>query len=302
MSLARRNFLRYSGLGALSLLFAPQAFSNSFLVHSADFTMLRKNVGFFTGSGGTIGWLVNKGGIVVVDSQFPDTAKELIKEVQKNTDRRINYLINTHHHGDHTSGNIAFKGIVDHVFAHDNSKVNQMRVAKERGKEDTQLYPDLTFVDQWSARIGDETISCSYHGRGHTNGDILTHFENANVVHMGDLLFNRRFPYIDTGAGAHIQNWISILDRTIRKFDDETIFIFGHAGDGYEITGTKEDIKEFANYLEQLLVQVDQGIKAGKSLENMKTEMETIAGAPQWKGKGISRSLDAAYKELIEKK
>jgi len=301
METTRRKFIQYSGLGIASLMFAPQAFAGIGKI-GGEFKMLRKNVGYFTGRGGTIGWLVNKEGIVVVDSQFPESAKELIGEIQKKTDQKINYLINTHHHGDHTGGNIAFKDIVEHVFAHENSKKNQMRVAKERDKEASQLYPDMTFVDSWTTNVGDEKISCSYHGRGHTNGDILTHFENANVVHMGDLMFNRRFPYIDKSAGAHIENWIKILDNTTRKFDDETMFIFGHSGEGYEITGTKEDIKAFTNYLEQLMGQVEKAVKAGKSLDDMKSEMSIVAGAPQWKGKGISRSLEAAFMEITEKK
>jgi glyoxylase-like metal-dependent hydrolase (beta-lactamase superfamily II) len=264
--------------------------------------MIRNNVGYFTGSGGTIGWLVNDGGVVVVDSQFPDSAKTLIADIQKKADKKFDYLINTHHHGDHTGGNIAFKEIVNHVFAHENSKKNQMRVAKERGQEEGQLYPDMTFGDEWSTKVGDETISCTYHGRGHTDGDILTHFENANVVHMGDLVFNRRFPYIDKSAGANIGSWIDVLDKAQTKFDAETIFIFGHSDNGYDITGNREDLKEFTNYLEQLMVQVEKAVKAGKTLDEMKTEMTNIMGAPQWKGKGISRSLEAAYSEITEGK
>ncbi|GLR18211.1 MBL fold metallo-hydrolase [Portibacter lacus] len=300
METTRRKFIQYSGLGVASLLFAPKAFASSF--STGEFKLLRNNVGYFTGSGGTIGWLVNKEGIVVVDSQFPDTANELIKEVRKQTDRKVNYLINTHHHGDHTAGNIAFKDIVEHVFAHENSKKNQERVAKERDIQDKQLYPDMTFKKEWSTKVGDETISCSYHGRGHTDGDIITHFENANVVHMGDLVFNRKFPYIDKSAGAHIGNWISILDNAVKKFDDDAKIICGHAGDGYDIVVNKEDIKAFTNYLEQLMLQVEKGITAGKSLDDMKSEMSIVAGAPDWKGKGIGRSLDAAYIELTEEK
>ena len=237
-----------------------------------------------------------------MDTQFPPSAKELIAEVRKKTDRKFDYVINTHHHGDHSGGNIAFKGIVDHVFAHENSKANQMRVAKERGKEEGQLYPTQTFKEAWSTELGDETVSCSYHGRGHTDGDIFTHFENANIVHMGDLVFNRRFPYIDKSAGAHIGNWIKVLDKATTKFDDDTIFIFGHAAEGYEITGTKEDINAFKNYLESLLTFMNKEVKSGKTAEEIKASTLVIPGAPEWKGDGIARSLDAAFVEVKEGK
>ena len=301
MNIDRRNFLRISGMCAASTMLLPQLFSNPQSLNTGKFTLLRRNVGYFTDRGGTIGWMVNKEGTVVVDSQFPESAGKLIEEIRKKTDQKINFLINTHHHGDHTGGNIAFKDIVEHVFAHENSKANQMRVAKERGNEETQLYPDMTFNEEWTNKVGDETINTKYHGRGHTDGDIITHFENANVVHMGDLMFNRRFPYIDKSSGAHIGNWINILDHTVGKFDEETIFVFGHSDNGFDITGTKEDIKAFTNYLEQLMLEVEKAISNGKSLEELKKDMTKVAGAPQWQGKGIERSLDAAYKELIEK-
>lgn len=265
-------------------------------------SMLRKNVGFFTDRGGTIGWLVNEEGIVVIDSQFPESAQKLITELKEKGSQPIEFLINTHHHGDHTGGNIAFKGVAKHALAHENSKANQKRVAAERNTEDNQWYPDMMFKEKWTHKIGDEIVSCSYHGRGHTNGDIITHFENANIAHMGDLVFNRRFPYIDKSSGAHIENWISILDETVKKFDDDVIFIFGHAGEGYEVTGSKEDIKAFANYLEQMLMEVEKSISAGKTLDEIKEEIKGIAGAPEWTGNGIHRSLEAAYTELTEKK
>ncbi|MCK7530603.1 MAG: MBL fold metallo-hydrolase [Marinilabiliales bacterium] len=72
-------------------------------------TPLRNNVGFFTERGGTIGWMISKDGLVVVDTQFPEQAQHLIEAIRKQSGRQIDLLVNTHHHGDHTGGNIAFK-------------------------------------------------------------------------------------------------------------------------------------------------------------------------------------------------
>ena len=82
-------------------------------------------------------------------------------------------------------------------------------------------------------KVDDETITLRYLGPAHTDGDSITHFENANVVHMGDLIFNRRFPYIDKSAGASVKNWIQVLKQTQKLFDKDTIFIFGHADNGF---------------------------------------------------------------------
>lgn len=260
-------------------------------------TPLRNNIGYFTERGGTIGWMVSKNGIVVIDTQFPDQSKHLIAEIKKQSDRKVDLLINTHHHGDHSAGNIAFKGIADMILSHKNSKKNQMRVAKERGQEANQLYPDTTFDKEWSKKIDDEKITLKYFGPAHTDGDAIIHFENSNVAHMGDLIFNRRFPFIDKSAGASIKNWIEVLEKTQKTYDKDTLFIFGHNGDGYDPVGGMPDIKAMQNYLQRLLEVVGAEIKAGKSQEDI-MKLTTIKGAEEWKGDGIGRSLSTAYQEL----
>ena len=261
---------------------------------------LRNNVGIFLERGGTIGWLLSGGSQVVVDTQFPEQAGHLIEEIKKKGDIQLDALINTHHHGDHTAGNIAFKGMVDRVVAHTNAVENQKKSAQERGSEDQQLYADKTFDQNWGASFGPEIISCMYFGPAHTNGDIIIHFENANIAHVGDLIFNRRFPYIDKGAGANIQSWIGVLDRIVSTFDNDTLFIFGHAAEGYEVTGSKEDIQAFKNYLQRLLDYVEKQISDNKSKEEIIEATEIIPGAEEWKGKGVQRSIDAAWEELHE--
>ena len=258
---------------------------------------IRNRVGVFSERGGTIGYLISDSGIVVIDSQFPEQAGHLIEEVKKRSEKKIDLLINTHHHGDHSSGNIAFKGLVNKVVAHENSRANQMRVAKERNTEAEQLYPDTLYSDSWSHRIGEETISMKYFGPAHTDGDSVIHFENANVVHVGDLMFNRRHPFIDKSAGASIENWINVLSNIRSAYDDDTIFIFGHARDTEKITGNKRDLQAMENYLSRLLEVVSKNLKAGKSKEEI-LQLTDIPGADEWQGGGIERPLTAAFEEL----
>ena len=259
---------------------------------------LRGNVGFFNERGGTIGWYADKGNLVIVDTQFPEQSEHLLAEVSKFSKSGPDLLINTHHHGDHTAGNVIYKDITKRILAHENSKKNQENSAKRRGNEDTQVYPNETFEKDHSEKIGEETITLSYHGAAHTDGDAIIHFENSNVVHMGDLVFNRRFPYIDISAGANIENWINVLDIATDKFDDEAIYIFGHCGEGFNTVGGKEEIKAFKNYLEKLLEFGSKAIADGMSLDDAKAQITTIPGAPEWKGSGIERSLVAVYDEL----
>lgn len=259
--------------------------------------MLNDNMGVFTEKGGTILFMISKDGIVVVDAEFPEQSQHLIDELKKRSRQPFRLLINTHHHADHSAGNIAYKGLVKNVLAHSNSKINQQRVAIEKKNEGEQLYPDQTFGTLWSKNIGGEKLELHYFGAGHTNGDAFIHFKKANIVHVGDLVFNRRHPFIDRTAGANIASWIQVLDKADSTFNDNTTFVCGHALDGYEIVIKKEDVKAFRNYLSSLLAFVQGEIKAGKTKDEILKATE-IPGAPEWKGDGIDRPLTAAYEEL----
>lgn len=294
----RRSFLRNTSLtlGALAFLHADSL--AQFLADPAyKIRMLTDNLGIFTEKGGTILFMLTKEGTVVVDSQFPDSASHLIEEIKKKTEKPFRLLINTHHHGDHSSGNIAFKGLVQHVLAHENSKINQQATAVKNKNEDKQLYPDQTFGTTWCEKIGKEQVCLQYFGAGHTNGDSFIHFKKANIVHAGDLVFNRRHPFVDRTAGANIRSWINVLDTATAKFKNNTTYISGHAGEGYDVVLTKTDVLAFRDYLANVLKFTEEQIKAGKTVEEI-IKATGIPGSPEWTGSGIDRPLRAAYEEL----
>lgn len=296
----RKSFLRSSAftMGALAI---NQTIIAQLLQQPAwKIKMLTDDIGIFTERGGTILFYLSNEGIAVVDSQFPDQSNHLIAELKKKTEKPFKLLINTHHHGDHSGGNISFKGIVDHVLAHENSKANQERVAKANKTEDKQLFPDQTFGTVWSQKFGKEKITLYYFGAAHTNGDALVHFEKANIVHMGDLLFNRRHPFVDRSSGANIKSWITVLEKAEKKFDKKTQFVYGHSAEGFDITGTVDDLKAFRNYLESILEFTQKEINAGKTKEEF-IKTTVLPFETQWKGDGLSRPLTAAYEELTTK-
>jgi len=296
----RRTFLRNSALTAGALSLIQKRWLNMLAEDPWKITMLTDNLGIFTERGGTIAFLLSKKDIIVVDAQFPDQSKHLIDELKKRSDNPFSLLINTHHHGDHTAGNISFKGIVKHVLAHQNSRINQENSAKQSKTEDKQLYPDQTYTDTWCDKFGKEKICMYYYGAGHTNGDSFVHFEHANIVHCGDLVFNRRHPFVDRGAGANMKSWMEVLDKGLAKFDSNTKYIFGHSGPGYEVTGKADDLRAFRDYIGNVLKFVDGEIKAGKTKDEI-LKATIIPGGEDWKTDGIQRPLQAAYEELTAK-
>jgi len=297
----RRTFLQTTAGTFGSLLFAKNPLFASMMADPWKITMLRNNVGVFSERGGTIGFLLTKKGNVIVDSQFPDQSKHLLDELKKRSDRAYHLLINTHHHGDHTGGNITFKGLAKKVVGHVNCLANHKRVAETQKSTDKQLFADTTFSDTWTAKCGNERIKAHYFGPAHTNGDAIIHFQHANIAHMGDLVFNRRYAFIDKNAGASISNWITVLDKTINTFNNDTLFVFGHAFDPEKITGSKEDLRAMQNYLSKLLFFVGTEIKAGKPKEEI-LKAKSIPGVTEWKGDGIERGLQAAIDELNNSK
>ncbi len=298
LSMQRRSFIKNTGftLGALALLNGK---SLAQLLEDPAFKikMLTDEIGIFTEKGGTILFMLTKEGTVVVDSQFPDSAAHLIEEIKKKTTAPFRLLINTHHHGDHSGGNIAFKDLLPHVLAHENSKINQENAAKKNNNEDKQLYPDQTYKTTWCEKIGKQEVCLHYLGPGHTNGDSLVQFKNANIIHLGDLVFNRRHPYIDKSAGASIANWIQLLEKATKTFSKKTTYVCGHAGAGYDVILKSGDLLAFRDYLGNLLKFTDSELRAGKTKAEI-IKASTIPGSPEWAGDGIERPLTAAYAEL----
>ncbi len=293
----RRQFIFNTALtaGAVALM-GKRSFASLIADPVYQFKPLRNNVGIFSEQGGTIAWMINKEGIVVVDAEFPDQATHLIGLLKKQSDLPFEWLINTHHHGDHTAGNISFKGLVKNVAAHENSLANQTAVAVKNKTEDKQLYPDTTFKDKWKIKVGGERITAHYFGTGHTNGDAMIHFEHANIVHTGDLVFNRRYPFVDRTAGASVKHWAVALEKAQKKFDKDTQFVFGHAFDPQKVTGTIDDLAAMQNFLEKLDAFVADSIKAGKTKDEI-LKATAIPGITDWQGDGIQRGLTAAYEE-----
>ncbi|NIM02026.1 MAG: MBL fold metallo-hydrolase [Acidobacteria bacterium] len=240
-------------------------------VGGGTFTALRGDIGIFDAprSGGTIGWFIGKDAVLVVDSKGPEFARACIDGIGERTERKIDTLINTHHHGDHTGGNPVFRKVVGRIVGHENVPELQRKAAEQRGNTDGQEYPDVTYSKEWSMDLGGETVSLRHLGPAHTGGDSIVHFENANIVHMGDLIFNRWCPFIDRDGGASVKGWIETLNRTIEAHDDETVFIFGHGAETFGVTGSNTDLSVQRGYLEWIWEITEKGIAAGKTAEQI---------------------------------
>jgi cyclase len=270
------------------------------------FEDVRRNVGVFTMRGGTIGWLVNRDAVVVVDTQYADTASSCIDGLkQKAADRGIDTVFNTHHHGDHTGGNTLFRAAAKRIVGHKNVPgLMRKAAAAANPPAAAPAVPDAIFDKTWSQDFGDEKITARYDGPGHTGGDAMIHFERAHVVHMGDLLFHERHPRVDRPAGASIQNWMKILERVSAAMPADTIYIAGHARDGLPVLVDRKAVLGFRDYFDAVLAFTRKGIAAGGTKEAL-AAAATLPGFESYQGSGtvltLGGVLTAAYEELSAK-
>jgi glyoxylase-like metal-dependent hydrolase (beta-lactamase superfamily II) len=269
------------------------------------FKDLRGGVGIFEARGGTIGYHVASDALVVVDTQFPDTAKACLAGLRERSTRRIDVLVNTHHHGDHTAGNGVFREAAAKIVAHARVPELQKAAAERAGTVADQVYADSTFTDAWEQAVGAEKVSARYYGPAHTGGDGVIHFQKANVVHMGDLVFNRRHPVIDRPGGASIANWITLLEKVSAAHGSDTLYIFGHGDPAFGITGAKADLLQQRDYLSALLGAAKKSVSAGQS----KDEFSKLAALPGFTDYGsvsprftLATVLGIAYDEVTNAK
>jgi glyoxylase-like metal-dependent hydrolase (beta-lactamase superfamily II) len=265
-----------------------------------EFKELRRGVGLFTGRGGTIGWLSNKDALVAVDTQFAETAAKFLEGLPGRDGRMLDAVIDTHHHWDHTGGNATLRPVAKKLVAHETVPALQKAAAARSPQMGEPTIPDTLFADTWRLDVGDEVVSARHFGPSHTGGDIAVYFEKANVVHVGDLVFNRLYPVTDRAGGCHVRHWRDALPKLADAYPADAIYIFGHGNPKFGVTGTRADVLAMGAFLDALVTHVAAEIKAGKSKAEIVTR-QNLDAFPDYRAAQNSRlpsNLGVVYDEL----
>ena len=227
------------------------------------------------GRGGNIGVFAGNEAVILIDDQFAPLTPKIEAAVRRISDRPIRFILNTHWHGDHTGGNENFgkAGVV--IVAHDNVyhrlSTEQFMAAFNRHvpAAPPAALPVVTFNDELTFHLNGEDVRAYHIPHAHTDGDSLVHFTKSNVVHMGDIMFNGFYPFIDLGSGGNVRGMIAGVEKALAVADDQTRIIPGH--------GPLTDRKGLEAYHRMLVTARDRIqalIDEGKSLE------EAIAARP----------------------
>lgn len=239
---------------------------------------VKDSIYMLKGKGGNIGLCIGKDGAFLIDDQFAEATPQIINAVRNLTLKPIQFLINTHHHGDHTGGNKNMNeaGVV--IFAHENvrtrlnlelmrkhddsiqkiyerelEKTKNEGIPDEKASENAKqsvaememefsipenIFPMVTFDEEITFYYNEEKIHVFHVDNAHTDGDSMIHFTESNVLHTGDAFVNGRYPFIDINNGGSVDGYMAALSRIQMVANDDTKIIPGHG----EIASLKDVI------------------------------------------------------------
>ena len=261
-----KRILAMACLG-LAVPLQAQDFATSFVAPAVvpGIHMLTGAEGKF--GGGNISVLVGDDQVVLIDDAMVPTAQPVLDAVKTLAGRAPDFVINTHVHGDHVGGNALMQENGAYVVAHDN--IRKRLVADNESAGGDGGLPIITFSESVTFHVNGHELFVFHVHHAHTDGDGVIHFRDQNVIHAGDVLFNKLCPYIDLDNGGSVDGFIKAQEKLIAMADDETIFIAGHGE-----LASKADVQEN-------LAVLKDGRKLVKALvEQGMSEEEVLAANP----------------------
>jgi cyclase len=217
--------------------------------------------------GGNIGLLAGEDHIALIDDGLVPTAEILLEYINKLTGRPVDFVINTHVHGDHAGGNALFAANDAVIVAHENVRERLEADAGPAGGPGGT--PTITFADGVTFHLNGIEARVHHLPSAHTDGDSFVVFPAVNVIQTGDVFFNGMYPFIDLDNGGSVDGYIEAQRRMIELSDSETRLIPGH-GD----IATKADLEA------ALAMLLDARALVKALVDSDKTEEEVVAANP----------------------
>lgn len=238
-------------------------------------TKLYDNIWLLQGAGGNMAVQSGKDGNILIDSSFATSVphiREAIAEVSTDAPRA---LVNTHWHVDHVDGNEGMHAAGFLVIAHEKTKTRLSEPAEMKLMHfsipayPAGAIPSVTFASTLSHKHNGDSVDLVHYDPAHTDTDIYIHFHKADVLHCGDIFFNKRYPFIDEGTGGSIGGTIDAAQKSLALAGDSTKIIPGHGP-----LGDKSDLKKYIDMLSAVRDNVAALQRTGAS------EQEVIAKKP----------------------
>lgn len=266
---------------------------------SSQMIKVTNSIYMLKGGGGNIGLSIGDDGVFMIDDQYEKGIENVIKKIRTLHDGPIKYLINTHHHGDHTGGNSQLAKTGTTIFSHKNvrKRLIDSEIKSNEGNKNYKL-PQITFSEDMTFYFNNEQIMTFHVHNAHTDGDAMVYFSKNNVIHTGDTFFNGKYPYIDLKNGGTVKGAITALKKVVMIAEEDTKIIPGH-GDLASIN----DVKYAISMLTDLWDQVYDQYKLQKTEEEVAL-MTNITAKYDAKGYGenwfisTEKMLRTIYKDI----
>ena len=195
----------------------------------------------------------------------------MLREVGKVSRNAELYIVNTHFHSEHTTGEAAFPADTRIIRAaaqqQDVEEMGMQHVARFSGVSPVVAdvlkgvtgfrTPAELFESEKTLDLGGVRVRLMKVGPGHTRGDTVIFVEEDRVLFSGDLAMKRLFPIFSTPQ-SNSRSWLASLDR-LDAFQARTL-VPGHR----DITDASI-IGEYRGYLIALQARVAQLKREGKS-------------------------------------
>jgi len=212
------------------------------------------------GSGGNVAFYVTSEGVIVVDDKFDQDYDNIMTHIRSVTPLPVRYVLNTHHHGDHSGGNAKFLGSNAEILLHSNARKNMV-------KGNQPGVPRVSYADETTVVLGGKEVTARHFGRGHTNGDVFVHFPALRTIHTGDMMANDS-PFIDYANGGSAIEWTKTLDAVLKLDFDRVI-------PGHGAVTNKAGLQAYRDKIVRLRDRAKQLSSEGKSNADISATLRT---------------------------
>lgn len=237
---------------------------------SVAVTQLRGPLHLLQAVGGNVVASVGGDGVLLVDDDYATNAAALETAVSglAQSSQAPRFVLNTHWHNDHTGGNQHWGSRGSVILAHANvrgrmsSRQNVKALGMVVEPSPAEALPVVTFEDSMALHFNGVDIEVQHYPGGHTDGDSVIYFSQQNVVHMGDLFFKDRFPFVDVSSGGGVVAYTANVATVLARIDDKTIVVPGHGS-----VANKADLQRFHRMLGITISRVKSALAAGETVE-----------------------------------
>ena len=276
-----------AAIAAALAIAAPAAAQQDFSKVEVKAEKLAPTVWMLTGAGGNLGLSAGEDAVFLVDDQYAPLTERITAAIAQVSPKPVRFVLNTHWHGDHVGGNEKLGRAGAVIVAHDNTR---KRLSTEQFLEMWRAtvkplpkagLPVITFSRDTTFHLNGEEIRAFHVPRAHTDGDVVVHFTGSDVIHMGDVFWNRLYPLIDTGSGGTIDGMVAAVDRALALAGPGTRIIPGHGP-----LATRDDLAAYREMLATIGSRIKALIREGKKLEEIVEANPTADFDAVW-GKGF---------------